>query len=78
MNVEHGLTDTTMEIAQVKRAMIRAAREVILLTDSSKWGCAGFVKVAPLTAVHTLVSDTGFPAAGRATLERLGLKLLLV
>lgn len=72
-----GLTDTSMEIAQVKRAMIRAAREIILLCDSSKWGSSGFIKVAPLTSIHTLVSDPGLPADAQTAIERLGVRLVL-
>jgi len=77
-DLEHGFTDTTLEIAQVKRAMIRAARRVILLTDSSKLGHSGFIKVAPLTAVQTLISDTGLPAEIHTALERQGVEVVLV
>ncbi len=73
-----GLTDTSIEIAQVKRAMIRAARQVILLTDSSKWGRTGFYKVAPFSTMHTIVSDTNLPREPRTVIERLGIELLLV
>jgi DeoR family transcriptional regulator of aga operon len=77
-DLENGLTDTTLEIAEVKRAMIRAARRVILLTDSSKLGQAGFIKVAPLTSVQTLISDEGLPAETRDALERLGVEVVAV
>lgn len=76
-DLEHGLTDTTHEIAQIKRAMIRAARRAILLTDSSKLGRSGFIKVAPLNAVQTLITDSGLPAEARAELERQGVKVVL-
>ena len=78
MDMEHGLTDTTPEIAQVKRAMIRAARRVILLVDSSKWGCSGFSKVAPLTALDTVITDDALPAEARAAIEQLGIELIVV
>jgi DeoR family transcriptional regulator of aga operon len=77
-DLENGFTDTTMEIAQVKRAMIRAARRVILLTDSSKLGQSGFIKVAPLNAVQTLITDTGLPDDARAALERSGVEVVVV
>ena len=35
---EEGLTETTEEEAQIKRAMVAAAREVYALVDNSKWG----------------------------------------
>lgn len=73
-----GVTDSTVEIAQIKRAMISAARQVVLVADSSKWGRTGFIKVAPLSAIHTVVTDTGLPDTARAALERLGVALILV
>lgn len=76
-DLQHGLTDSTMEIAQVKRAMIRAAQQVILLTDSSKWDHSGFSKVAPLEEVDTLITDSAFPVPARAALEQLGVKVII-
>lgn len=78
LDLEHGMTDSTTEIAQVKRAMLRSARQVILLADSSKWGRSGFIKVAPLTEVDTIITDEGLPAETRAAVERLGIELVIV
>jgi DeoR/GlpR family transcriptional regulator of sugar metabolism len=75
---EHGLTDTTPEIAQSKRAMIRAARQVILLADASKWGQSGFIKVAPLQAAQVFIVDEAFNAEAREAVERLGIELRVV
>lgn len=77
-DLEHGLTDTTPEIAEVKRAMIRAARRVILLTDSSKLGRSGFIKVAPLTAVHTMICDQGLPASTQEAITALRIEVVTV
>jgi DeoR/GlpR family transcriptional regulator of sugar metabolism len=77
MSLENGLTDTTMEIAHIKSAMLRSARQVILLADSSKWGRAGFIKVAPLEAVHTLITDGNLPMEARVAIQRLGINLIL-
>ena len=76
-DLEHGLTDTTIEIAQAKRAMVRAARQVILLTDSSKWQRSGFIKVVPLKEIDTIITDTNLPADAREAIERLGVELIL-
>ncbi len=78
VDVAGGFTSADPYEAQVKRAMIRAARQVILLADSSKWGRTGFYKVAPFTAVHTIVSDTNLPPESRRVIERLGIELILV
>ena len=71
-------SDPSIEIAQTKRVLIRSARQVILLADASKWGRVGFAKVAPLSAIHTIVTDASLPPEGRAAIERLGIQLLLV
>jgi len=78
LDLADGLTDTTLEIAQTKRAMIKAARQVILLADSAKWDHTGFIKVAPLAEVDVLISDQKFPAKARAAVEQLGVRLVLV
>lgn len=77
VDIAAGVTDSTIEIAQLKRAMVRAAQQIILLADSSKWGHTGFIKVAPLSAVHTVVSDAGLGAADRTALERLGVRVII-
>lgn len=69
-DAKFGLTDTTMEIAQVKRAMIKASRRCILLSDSSKYGHAGLIKVVPLSEVDTLITDSELPEDVRLELEQ--------
>lgn len=77
LDLEDGLTDTTLEIAQVKRAMIKAAKQVILLADSSKWNHTGFIKVAQLAEVDVLISDQKLPETARTAIERFGIQLIL-
>jgi DeoR/GlpR family transcriptional regulator of sugar metabolism len=77
VELEAGVTSPSIEVAQVKRAMIRAGRQVILLADSSKWGRVTFAKVAPLSAIHTIVTDTNLPSDMRTAIERLGIQLIL-
>jgi DeoR/GlpR family transcriptional regulator of sugar metabolism len=78
MDLEDGLTDTTLEIAQVKRAMINSAKEVYLLADSTKWDHTGFIKVASLEGIDALITDEKFPASARIALDRLGIQLVVV
>ena len=77
-DIEHGLTDTTLGIAQIKRAMIRSAREVVLLADSTKWNTTGSIKVAPLSALHRIISDAGLPSRLQKKVTSLGIQLSLV
>jgi DeoR family transcriptional regulator of aga operon len=74
---EHGINYTSLENPQVKRAMTRAARRVVLLSDSSKLGHAGFIKVAPISAAQTLITDTGLPAEAKEAIEAMGVEVVL-
>lgn len=73
----HGLTDSTMEIAEVKRAMIRAAKQVMLVTDSSKWGRTSLTRVAALDEIDALITDDALPAEARALCATLGIELVI-
>jgi len=77
-DLEHGLSDTNIEIAQIKRAMIRCSRRVTLLMDSSKWDTSGLIRVAPLTAVHTIITDSGMSDVARQAIENLGIEVVVV
>ncbi len=80
VDLDLGIVDSSIEVARVKRAMIQAARQVILLADSSKWQADrrdAFMRVAPLTAVDHIISDTGLPEDVRQGLERLRITLTI-
>jgi len=76
IDIEAGITDVALEVARVKQAMIRAAREVILLADSSKWGQRAFAKVAALNVVHTFVTDDALPRPASALINARGIRLI--
>jgi DeoR family transcriptional regulator, fructose operon transcriptional repressor len=52
-----GLTEFNFDDALVKQTMIKNAKEVILLADSSKFQQIAFAYVAPLKAITVLVTD---------------------
>jgi DeoR family transcriptional regulator, fructose operon transcriptional repressor len=58
ISVEHGLTTPDLAEAAVKRALIGAARRVVVLADHTKVGRADFAQVAPVQAVDTLITDS--------------------
>ncbi len=77
VDLQAGLTEYNLEDAQVKQAMIRSAKEVILVTDSSKFDQVAFAAVAPLEAVDRIVTDTGIPPPYRDALSTRDIQLLL-
>jgi DeoR/GlpR family transcriptional regulator of sugar metabolism len=54
-----GLTEFNPEDAQVKRAMIACAKEVIVVADASKFGKVAFAAVAGLDTVKHVITDSG-------------------
>ena len=48
--------------AETKAALMGIARRVVLVADSTKFGRDSYVRVAPLFAVHDIVTDTGLPS----------------
>lgn len=52
-----GLTETDNEVIQVKRAMMRAADRVAVLTISEKLGTDYRMKLCSLSEVHTLITE---------------------
>lgn len=74
--VEEGLTETTEEEAQIKRAMVMAAREVYALVDYTKWGrvaSATYCRAEDLTGVFT---DAGAPGDMVAGLQDMGIEVI--
>lgn len=78
VSVEGGLTYPLFEEVDAKRAMIEAASEVILLADHSKFGRQALVRVAPITAVHRIVTTPGIDPAEAAAIRDLGIDLIIV
>ena len=78
VNEEVGLSDSTLEVARVKRGMAKAAQQVILLADSSKWGRVAFAKAIPLSDVDIMITDSGLPEEAQETIRNLGIELILV
>ena len=54
---KNGLTDQGEEVANLKSTMMRQAKSVVLLADSSKFGRTAFCKVAPLSEVTSIITN---------------------
>ena len=76
-SVEHGFSTPDAAEAAVKRAMIRAARQVVALVDSSKLGNESLHSFARLGDVDVLITDSRLPEEARAKLSETGLEVVL-
>jgi DeoR/GlpR family transcriptional regulator of sugar metabolism len=61
----------------VKKAMIEAASEVILVADSTKIGKVAFATLGPVDVAQYLVTDDGISADDRKAFESKGLTVII-
>ena len=61
MDRRAGFTTPNLAEAKTNQALLSAAREVIVVADSSKWGVVGFADIAPLSVADAIITDSGLP-----------------
>ncbi|WP_039057124.1 DNA-binding transcriptional repressor [Enterobacter sp. Bisph1] len=76
IDLNAGVT-TFNEVFTVSKAMCNAAREVILMADSSKFGRKSPNVVCSLESVDKLITDAGIAADVRAALEAKGVEVII-
>jgi DeoR family transcriptional regulator of aga operon len=77
-DVRYGLSTPNLLEAKVNRAMIDVARVAVAVCDSSKFGRRSLSSIAPLSAVHHLITDRGIPEPDLAALKKAGIQVTLV
>lgn len=69
MDEQSGFTTPNLAEATTDRALIAAAREVIVLADSSKWGVVGLADIAPLAGAQVVITDDKLPREALRALD---------
>lgn len=77
VDLEAGLTEYNLEDAQVKRAMLRSAKQCIVVADATKFGNVAFAAVAPLSAVHKIITDAAADAGMVQRIREQGVEVIL-
>ena len=77
LSVERGLTTPDQSEAAAKRAMIRASRRSVVLTDHTKIGVDHFSRFADLTEIAAVITDSGLDPETAAEIEALGPEVVL-
>lgn len=78
LDLEAGLTTPNLYEAQVKKAMVQAASQVILLCDSSKINQTSFAKVVSLSDVDVWITDKEAPDDVVQQVSDAGVEVILV
>ncbi len=76
ISIEEGLTNDNLLETITDRVIIRVAREVILVADHTKFGRVTAGVVAPITAVHKIVTDKQTPQETLKQLRNLGIAVI--
>jgi DeoR family fructose operon transcriptional repressor len=77
LSAERGLTTPDQSEAAAKRAMIRAARRSVVLTDHTKFGVDHFSRFADLSDIAAVITDDGLDPETAAEIEALGPEVVL-
>jgi len=78
LTLERGLTDANLREAQIKRAMLAAADEVVVLLDASKFGQHALVTFADFGAIDSLITDDKIPPAYVEACRHFAIQLITV
>lgn len=74
---EFGISSVTLQEAEVRRVMIDAAREIIVLADHTVLQGESNYRVTALENVDTLITDAGIRASQSLELAQLGIKVVV-
>lgn len=74
---DFGISHEDLAEVSTKQAMIRVAREVILLADHTLFGEESIAQVAPLRVVSRVITDSALPAATRLELSKTGIEVII-
>jgi DeoR/GlpR family transcriptional regulator of sugar metabolism len=78
VDFDAGLTEFNVEDAQVKRAMIAGAKEVVVVADASKFGTVALAAVAGLHVVQRVITDARARRDTVSRLESMGIDVAVV
>jgi DeoR/GlpR family transcriptional regulator of sugar metabolism len=74
---DDGFFNDDLLLVETERAMIRAAAEVIVVADSTKFGHPSLTHLCPLNAVQHLVVDAGITDEWREKVKAAGVDLVV-
>ena len=78
VSLEHGLLMYSPAQARINAAFVRSANHVTVLVDSSKFASNFIYRVAPLSDVDRIITDSKIESGIRRALEQAGPELIFV
>jgi DeoR/GlpR family transcriptional regulator of sugar metabolism len=78
ITLAHGTSDMRPYQVEIKRTLMDISEQAILIADYTKFGRARGMIVAPATAFHRIITDSGSPVADVVALRQLGIDVTVV
>ncbi len=78
ISLKKGLSTATQFDAEISRAIIESGRQVILLTDSSKFDKESYINFASLNEINEIITDKKIDEKIADNIREMGIKLTLV
>jgi DeoR family transcriptional regulator, aga operon transcriptional repressor len=73
----YGISTPNPEEAHLNKLMIDISKQVIVVTDSSKFKKRSFMHLAPMSQVHTVITDSNIPEDELKNLQNAGVEVLI-
>ncbi len=77
VSLEHGLTNEYLQETLTDRLILKIGRQVIILADHTKINRVSTALLAPLSSIHTFITDSGADVKFTKALRRRGIHVLL-
>jgi DeoR family transcriptional regulator, aga operon transcriptional repressor len=77
VSLEHGLTNDYLQETLTDRAILRSGREVIIVADHTKVNRVATVLLAPLSQMHTFLTDSKVDKKFVQALKRQGFQVVI-
>jgi DeoR family transcriptional regulator of aga operon len=78
IEANEGIYTPVIHEATLCQIMMQVSNKVVVVCDSSKFLRKSFVKIAPISDVDIIITDTGIPAAEKARIKELQVELVIV
>ncbi len=75
--IPEGLSSCYLSDAEIKQAMIKASRKVVLCMDSSKLGRVFLARFASLESINTLITDSGISDESSNALQKQHMEVII-
>ena len=73
----YGISTPNFEEAHLNSVMIEIVKEVIVVTDSSKFLKRSFAYIAPISSINTLITDRNIPQSELTALKNMGVNVVI-